>query len=37
MSPEVGVSQPLLGLPSQLDQPAEHVGTHVPPVHVVVP
>jgi len=34
---EVGLSQPLFGLPSQLAQPAEQVGTHAPPVHVVVP
>jgi hypothetical protein len=31
------VSQPLFGLPSQLPQPAEQVGTHAPDVHVVVP
>lgn len=37
MSPEVAVSQPFFGLPSQSEKPAEHVGTHVPPVHVVVP
>jgi hypothetical protein len=37
MSPEVGVSQPLFGLPSQLAKPAAHVGAHTPPVHAVVP
>jgi hypothetical protein len=37
MSAEVAVSQPFFGLPSQSEKPAEHVGTHVPPLHVVVP
>jgi hypothetical protein len=31
------VSQPLLGLPSQLAKPAAQVGTHAPAVHTVVP
>jgi hypothetical protein len=33
----VALSQPFLGLPSQSAKPAEHVGTQVPPVQVVVP
>ena len=33
----VFVSQPLLGLPSQLAKPIAHVGVHVPFVHDVVP
>lgn len=33
----VFVSQPLFGLPSQFLNPAEHVGTHAPPVQAVVP
>jgi hypothetical protein len=31
------VSHPFVGSPSQLPQPAVHVGTHAPAVHVVVP
>ena len=31
------VSQPLFALPSQLPNPAAHVGTHTPPVQAVVP
>ena len=34
----VGVSQPLLGLPSQFPQPAAQVGAHAPPaLHAVLP
>jgi hypothetical protein len=33
----VFVSQPLLGLPSQLPKPTLHVGEHAPPEHTVVP
>ena len=33
----VFVSQPLLGLPSQLAKPIAHDGVHMPPMQVVVP
>jgi hypothetical protein len=34
---DVGVSQPLFGLPSQFAQPAEQLGTHTPALQAVVP
>jgi hypothetical protein len=37
VSVRVFVSQPLLGLPSQLAKPAAQLGTHAPAVHTVVP